>query len=142
MRTSWARAWIAAVGLLAFASAIARTRNAMLLKVEQPVMDWLLDGTDTTIWDRAEIFSGDRLLIGGTILLAIIGFVLEIRVGIAVIITSLFTLVLTQLVSSIVGRTSPKGEANGWSFPDPTIAHTGVFWGLVVLLLWLSLIHI
>ena len=136
MRTSWARAWIAAVGLLAAASAIARTRNSVLLSVEKPVMDWLLDGTDTTIWDRTAVFSADWLLIGGTIMIALIGFLLEIRVGIAVVVTSLFTLVLTQLVSSIVGRTSPQGETGTWSFPDPTIAHTGVFWGLVVLLLW------
>ncbi len=108
----------------------------MLLKVEEPVMEWLLDGTDTSIWDRASIFSASWLLIVGTILLAAIGFFLEIRAGIAIIVTSIFGFVLTRLVVNIVGRVGPQEDLDVGTFPSETVAHAGVFWGLVVLMFW------
>lgn len=108
----------------------------MLLKVEEPVMEWLLDGTDTSIWDRASFFSSTWLIIVGTVLLAIIGFVLQIRVGIAVIITSVIARILTSLVSGLVGRIAPGQGAEAGSFPSAEIVNTGVFWGLVVMMLW------
>ena len=136
MRNSWARAWIAAVGLLIAAATIARSRSSMLLKVEEPVMEWLLDGTDTSIWDRASIFSASWLLITGTILLAAIGFFLEIRAGIAIIVTSIFGFVLTRLVGNMVGRVGPQEGLDVGTFPSGTVAYAGVFWGLVVLMFW------
>jgi len=136
MQNSWVRAWITAVGLLVLASVIVRTRTSTLLKVEEPVMTWLLDGTDTSIWDRTAIFSRSWLLIVGTIVLAIIGLVLERRVGIVVILTSLLALVLTSLVRGVVGRVSPLADESIVSFPNGEIVHTGVFWGMVVMMMW------
>ena len=108
----------------------------MLLKVEEPVMDWLLDGTDTSIWDRASIFSATWLLIAGTVLLAAVGFFLEIRAGIAVVVTSIFGFVLTNILSNMVGRVAPKDGLEIGSFPSSTVVYAGVFWGLVVLMFW------
>jgi hypothetical protein len=136
MRNSWARAWIAAAGLLAAAAAIARSRTSMLLKVEEPVMDWLLDGTDTSIWDKAGIFSATWLIIIGTFILTVVAFFLEKRVAAAVVITSVFGLVLTNLVSNIVVREAPLEGIEVGTFPSSTIVQTGVFWGLVVLVFW------
>jgi len=136
MRNSWARAWIAAVGLLIAAATVARSRSSILLKVEEPVMTWLLDDADTTIWDRASIFSATWLLILGTILLAGIGFFLETRAGLAVVVTSIFGFVLTNILGSMVGRVAPKDGLEIGSFPSSTVAHAGVFWGLVVLIFW------
>lgn len=136
MRSSWIRAWIAAAGLLVAAGVVVRNRTSMLLKVEEPVMTWLLDGTDTSIWDRTEMFSASWLIIGGTIVFAIAGFALDMRVGIAVIVTTLFARILTSLVGNLVGRVSPLEGAEGSSFPSGEIVNTGVFWGLVVLMLW------
>lgn len=136
MRNSWLRAWIAAVGVLIAASALIRSRTSTLLKVEQPVMEWLLDGTDTSIWDRTEIFSATWLLILGTIVLTIVGFALERRVGIAVLLTSLFAWVVSGLTRGVVGRAAPDTGIEGSSFPSSEIVQTGVFWGLIVLMLW------
>lgn len=136
MRNSWARAWIAAVGLLVAASVVVRNRTSMLLKVEEPVMEWLLDGTDTSIWDGASVFSGTWLLIAGTVVLAIVGFALDLRVGIAVVLTSILARVLTSLVGGLVGRQAPQEGLEAGTFPSAEVVNTGVFWGLVVVMLW------
>jgi len=135
MRNSWVRAWISAVGLLILASVIVRTRTSTLLKVEEPVMDWLLDGTDTSIWDRAAIFSRPWLLIVGTIALAGVGFALERRVGIVVVLTTFLAWVFTAIARGIAGRLPPQ-DTGGSSFPSGEVVHTGVFWGMVVMMLW------
>lgn len=98
-------------------------------------MRWLLDGTDTSIWDRAAFFSNTWLIVIGTIVLAAVGFVLERRVGFAVIITTLLAFVLTRLVRGIVSRTAPQ-EGFESSFPNAEVVQTGVFWGLLVMTLW------
>ncbi len=136
MRTSWARAWIAAVGLLIAAAAVMRSRTSTLLKVEEPVMTWLLDGTDTSIWDGASVFSSTWLLILGTLILAGVGFALDVRVGLAVLVTAVFARVLTAMVGGMVGRAAPGEGFEGSSFPSGEIVNTGVFWGMVVMMLW------
>jgi len=135
MRNTWTRAWIAAVAVLVAAAVIVRTRASTLLNVEQPVMEWLLDGTDTSIWDRASFLSASWLIILGTLILAGVAFALERRAGVAVIVTSLLAFVLTRFVRSLVGRSAPR-EGVDSSFPAPEIVQTGVFWGLVVVMLW------
>ncbi len=136
MRNSWIRAWIAAVGLLIAAAVVVRNRTSMLLKVEEPVMEWLLDGTDTSIWDGAAIFSRNWVLLLGTVILAVVGFVLDRRVGIAVVITSVFARILTSLVGGLVGRVAPTEGIDAGSFPSSEVVNAGVFWGLVVMMLW------
>lgn len=136
MRNSWIRAWIAAVGLLIAAAVVVRNRTSMLLKVEEPVMEWLLDGTDTSIWDGAAIFSRTWLLLLGTVILAVVGFFLDRRVGIAVVITSVFARILTSLVGGVVGRVAPTEGIEAGSFPSSEVVNAGVFWGLVVMMLW------
>lgn len=136
MRNNWARAWIAAAGLLVAASAFARSQTSKLLAVEEPVMDWLLDGTDTSIWDNAAIFSASWLLILGTIILAVVGFTLDIRVGLAVVVTTIFAFVLTNVVSNVVDRTAPLTDAPSGTFPSNEVVQAGVFWGLVVMMIW------
>lgn len=137
MRNSWARAWLAATVLLVAASAIARGRHSMLLRVEEPVVDWLVDGTEISGWERAAAFGSPTLIVVGTVLLAIATFVFERRAAVAIVITSVFALVLTSFVKGVVNRPSPAGggTADG-SFPSVEIVQTGVFWGLVVLVCW------
>ncbi len=136
MRDTWARAWLAATALLVAASAIAKGRHDTLLRVEEPVMDWLLDGTDTSGWDRTAIFGSTWLVVGGTLLLAIGAFFLERRVAIAIIITSGLATALAMFVRGVVERPTPLGDATAGSFPSLELVQTGVFWGLIVLGLW------
>ena len=136
MRNSWIRAWIATAGLLAAAAVLVRDQSSLFLRVEEPVMTWLLDGTDTSIWDRAEFFSNSTLLVGGTILLVIIGFVLSIRVGLALIVTSILGYMLSIFVRGFASRPGPIQENIDPTFANTEIVQTGVFWGLVVMMLW------
>ena len=136
MRNSWIRAWIATAGLLVAAAVLVRDQSGAFLKVEEPVMTWLLDGTDTSIWDRAAFFSSSTLLIAGTIVLAIIGFILQVRVGVTVIVTSLLGYFLSIFVRGVAGRPGPIPEVTEASFANTEIVQTGVFWGLVVMMLW------
>ncbi len=99
-------------------------------------MEWLLDGTDTSIWDRLSFFSSNGLLIVGTIILAIAAFAFGRRAGAAVVITTLFAWALSAFVSGLVGRVPPREGIEGGSFPSVEVVQTGVFWGLIVMLLW------
>ncbi|MFT7473774.1 MAG: membrane-associated phospholipid phosphatase [Verrucomicrobiales bacterium] len=136
MRNSWARAWLVAGVLLVAAAAIARRQHDLLLEVEEPVMDWLLDGTDTSIWDRAEVFSASWLVIGGTILLAIVTLFLEKRVALAILITSGLGYALSTFVAGVVSRPAPREGLEAGTFPSTIVVQAGVFWGLVVLVFW------
>ncbi len=135
MTNSWTRAWLATVGAIILAVVVTRTREVWLLNVERPVMDWLLDGTDTAIWDRAEILSDWRIIIPGTIFLAIVAFFLEKRVALAIVATTIFSYALAELIGATVGRVSPTGELTG-TFPNFTVVQSAVFFGLVVLMTW------
>ncbi len=135
MRNSWTRAWLAAFGSIVLAVVIARSREAWLLNVEQPVMDWLLDGTDTSVWDRAQILSDLRVIIPGTILLVFVGLWLERRTAFAIITTTVFAYATAGLIGALVGRVGPTGEETG-TFPSFEVVQAGVFWGLVVLMFW------
>ena len=136
MRNSWARAWLAAIILLVAAGAIAQGQHARLLEVEEPVMEWLLDDTDASGWERAATLGAPWLIITGTILLTVIAVFLEWRVGITVVVATLFGWLLSSVVQNIVERPSPTASAAVESFPSTTIVQTGVFWGLVVLMIW------
>lgn len=136
MRNTWARAWSAAVVLLIAASAIARGRHNTLLEVERPVMDWLLDGTDTSGWERASAFASPWIIIPGTILLAVIAYFLERRVAMTMVAASIFATVTALVVRGIVDRPPPTDEVAGGSFPNLDLVQAGVFWGLVVLTIW------
>ena len=136
MRNSWARAWLAAIILLVAASAIAQGQHARLLEVEEPVMEWLLDDTDASGWERAATLGAPWLIIAGTILLAVVAMFLQWRVGIAVVVASLFGWGLSSVVQNIVERPTPSASGTLESFPSTTIVQTGVFWGLVVLMVW------
>lgn len=136
MRNSWARAWLAAIILLIAASAIAQGQHSRLLEVEEPVMEWLLDDTDTSGWERAATLGAPWLLVSGTILLTVIALFLEWRVGVAVVVTTLFGWLLSSVVQDIVDRPAPTDDGGLGSFPSTTIVQTGVFWGLVVLMIW------
>lgn len=135
MTNSWTRAWLATVGAIILAVVVTRTREVWLLNVERPVMDWVLDGTDTSIFERAEILSDWRIIIPGTIFLAVVGFFLEKRVAFAVIATTVFSYALAGLIGALVGRVSPTGELTG-TFPNFEVVRTAVFWGLGVLMTW------
>ena len=135
MRNTWARAWLAATVLLIAASAIARGRHSTLLEVEEPVMDWLLDGTDTSGWERAATLSSPWLIIPGTILLVLGAVFVERKVAAAIVATSIFAPLLTSFVADIVERPAPE-PSFAYSFPSAEIVQTGVFWGLVVLVMW------
>lgn len=141
MRNTWARAWLAASALLVAAAAIARGRHDTLLKVEEPVMEWLLDGTDTSGWDRASFLSASSLIIVGTAVLAVAAFFLDRKVSFAIVLSSVFATAAGTIVRNIVDRPSPISSAEGastelGSFPSLELVQTGVFWGLIVLVLW------
>lgn len=135
MRNTWARAWLAAVALLVAASAIARGRHSTLLEVEEPVMDWLLEGTDTSGWERASTLSSLWIIIPGTIFLAVGALFVERKVSAAIIFSSLFATGLASVVQGIVERPTPETGLD-ISFPSIELVQTGVFWGLVVLAMW------
>lgn len=136
MRSTWARAWLAATALLVAASALARGRHDTLLTVEEPVMDWLLDGTDTSGWDRTAIFASPWLIITGTILLTVGAFFLERRVAMAILATSVLAPVVAIVVRNVVERPAPLEDSTVGSFPSVELVQTGVFWGLLILTLW------
>ena len=136
MRSSWIRAWIATAAVAIAAVTIARTRVGWLLKVEEPVMDWVLDGTDAGAWDRAGFLSSPWLLIVGTLILIGVGLWIEWRVAAAIVITTVIGTILAQLMRGLVGRTPPDASTGTSSFPSVEIVQTGVFFGLVVLMLW------
>lgn len=136
MRSTWIRAWISAAGLIIAAAVVARNRVEWLLAVEEPVIDWVLDGTDTSRWDPAAIISSPALLIIGTIAMVVVGIIFEWRIALAVVITTLLGTILTLLLSGIVQRVPPRQDVEVGSFPSLAVVQTGVFWGLIVLMLW------
>lgn len=136
MRNSWARAWLAATLLLFAASAMAKNRHDTLLRVEEPVMEWLLDGTDTTGWERVAFLGSPWLILPGTILLVIVSGIFDRRVGASVIITSALGSIIAIVTRNIVDRAGPLDDAATGSFPSLEVAQTGTFWGLVVLTAW------
>lgn len=136
MRNTWARAWIAACVLLLAASVIARGRHDTLLEVEEPVMDWILDGTNTSGWERASALASSWLVIPGTILLALVAFFLDRRVALMIVVSSAFATILANVVGNVVDRTPPSEELAGSSFPSLDLVQAGVFWGLIVLTIW------
>lgn len=135
MRNTWTRAWLATLGSIIVAVVVTRSRENWLLNVEQPVMDWLLDGTDTTVWDRAQILTSWWVIIPGTLLLVGVAFWLERRIAFAVVTTTIFAYALAGLIGALVGRVGPAGETTG-TFPSFAVVQAGVFWGLVVLMFW------
>lgn len=136
MRSTWIRAWLATLALLVAAIALARDRVSWLLTVEEPVMDWLLDGTDTSRWDAASVISSPTILIIGTVILVAIGLWLDWRIAMALVITSTVGTVGTALVENVVGRVPPNPELEPSSFPSLAVVQTGVFWGQVALMAW------
>lgn len=136
MRSTWIRAWLAAVALIIAATAVARDRVEWLLTVEEPVLSWLLDGTDTSRWEPAQVISSPVLLIGGTLILVAIGIFLDWRIAVAVVITSIIGTLVTQVLHGVVGRMPPNPQLTGESFPSLAVTQTGVFFGQVVLMAW------
>lgn len=99
-------------------------------------MDWLLDGTDTSGWERFAVLGSPWLLIPGTLVLAIVVGFFEVRVGIAIVVASLLGSVLGVIVGNVVDRPPPLADGAIGSFPSLDVVQTGVFWGLVVLTAW------
>ena len=135
MGNSWTRAWLAALGSIVLAVVVTRSREEWLLNVEQPVVTWLLDGTETSAWDAASILSAWLVILPGTALLIAIGFWLDRNVALSIITTTLFAYALTGLIGTLVGRVGPAGETTS-TFPSFEVVRAGVFWGLVVLMFW------
>ena len=136
MRSTWIRAWLATVALIVAAAAVARDRLSWLLTFEEPVLGWLLDGTDTSRWEAAQIISSPALLIGGTLILVAISIFIDWRVAVAVVVTSIIGTLVAQLLQEVVGRMPPNPQLTGESFPSLAVVQTGVFWGQVALVAW------
>lgn len=136
MRIIWIRAWLAAVAVLVAAAAIARDRVSWLLTVEEPVMGWLLDGTDTSRWDAATIISSPTIFVIGTVIMVALGLWLNWRIAAAIVITAVMGTLVTQLVGNVVGRIPPNPELEPSSFPSREVVQTGVFWGQIALMVW------
>ncbi len=135
MGNSWTRAWFAALASMVLAVVITMSREEWLLKVEKPVMDWLLDGTDTSIWDNAAVLSSWWLILPGTLLLVAISVRMQPRIAAAIVITTAFAYALTGLLGALVGRVGPAGDITG-TFPSFEVVRVAVFVGLVVLTFW------
>ena len=135
MRNNWARAWLTAAGSIVLAVVIAKSRERWLLNVEQPVVEFLLDGSDASIWERASIFSSWELIIPGTILLVLVAAWLEVRVAFAIVTTTVFAYAVTGMIGSLVARVGPGGDTTG-TFPSLDVVQASVFWGLVVMMFW------
>ena len=135
MRNNWARAWLTAAGSIVLAVIVANSRERWLLNVEQPVVDFLLDGADTSVWERATVLSSWELIIPGTILLALVALWLEVRVAFAIVTTTVFAYAVTGMIGSLVARVGPAGETSG-TFPSLDVVQASVFWGLVVMMFW------
>ena len=136
MRSNWIRAWLATVALVVAAVVVTRDRVSWLLTVEEPVLGWLLDGTDTSRWEQAQVISSPLVLIGGTLIMVAIGLFFDWRVAVTVVIASAIGTVVTLLLQGVVGRMPPNPQLSGESFPSIEVTQTGVFWGLVVLMTW------
>ncbi len=138
MRNTWTRAWLATFIVLVGASAIARSRHATLIKVEEPVMDWLLDGTDTSGWARADILGDPWLVYPGIVVLAFIAFWFSRAVAATIVLTMFFGVVTALVTKNIVGRPRPEvfEGVTSSSFPSVFVVQAGIFWGLVTLMVW------
>jgi len=138
VRNTWTRAWLATFIVLVGASAIARSRHATLIKVEEPVMDWLLDGTDTSGWARADILGDPWLVYPGIVVLAFIAFWFSRAVAATIVLTMFFGVVTALVTKNIVGRPRPEvfEGVTSSSFPSVFVVQAGIFWGLVTLMVW------
>ncbi|NNC81867.1 MAG: hypothetical protein HKN94_17125 [Acidimicrobiales bacterium] len=134
MTTSWTRAWLAALVLLVAAGAIAAAQHDMLLEVEEPVMEWLLDDADTSGWDRAEGLLSSTLVWGGTILLAVVGAYFNRWVGATAIAVLILGRIIATITQNVVERAAPVGAESG--FPHIELVQSTIFFGLVVLFAW------
>lgn len=138
MRNTWTRAWLATFIVLVGAAAIARSRHATLIKVEEPVMDWLLDGTDTSGWARADILGDPWLVYPGIVVLAFVAFWYSRAVAATIVLTMFFGVVTALVTKNIVGRPRPEvfEGVTSSSFPSVFVVQAGIFWGLVTLMVW------
>ncbi len=135
MRNNWTRAWLTALSALVLFVIVAHSRELWLLNVEQPVVDFVLDGTDTSIWEQASVLSSLSLIVPGTIVLALVALFLEKRIALVVIVSSIFAYALAGMIGSLVARVSPSSETTG-TFPSIEVVQSSVFFGLVVLMFW------
>ncbi len=138
MRNTWTRAWLAPFIVLVGAAAIARSRHATLITVEEPVMDWLLDGTDTSGWARADVLGDPWLVYPGVVVLALIAFWFSRAVAATIVLTMLFGVVTALVTKNIVGRPRPQvlDDVTSSSFPSVFVVQAGIFWELVTLMVW------
>ena len=138
MRNSWARAWIATFAVLLAIGALARRNNSVLLKVEEPVMDWLLDGTDTSGWKTAEIFGNPWLVYPGTLILAAITYRFSRTVAITIVATMVGGVALSLITKA--DRRSPPPARRPRCLriivPEHHVVQAGIFFGLLTLVLW------
>jgi len=132
--TSWTRAWLAALVLLVAAGAIAAAQHDMLLEVEEPVMEWLLDDADSSGWDRVEGLLSSTLVWGGTILLTVVGAYFNRWVGATAIAVLILGRIIATTTRNIVERPAPIGADSG--FPHIELVQSTIFFGLVVLFAW------
>lgn len=138
MRNTWTRAWLATFIVLVGAAAVARSRHATLITVEEPVMDWLLDGTDTSGWARADVLGDAWLVYPGVVVLALIAAWFNRTVAVTIVLTMLFGVVTALITKNIVGRPRPEvfeGVTTS-SFPSVFVVQAGIFWGLITLVVW------
>lgn len=135
MQNSWTRAWLASFAAIVLAVVVSRSREEWLLRVEKPVTDWLLDGTDTSIWDFAAAISSWWVILPGTAVLTLVALRLQPRVAGTIVITTALAYALTSFLSVLVNRVGPAADTTG-TFPSFEVTRIAVFAGLVVLTAW------
>lgn len=138
MRDSWTRAWLAAFAVLVAAAALARSRHGTLIRAEEPVLEWLLDGTDTSRWDTAAAFGSPWLVYPGTLALALLALWFSQRVAIAIVGSLALGVIVSLITKAIVARPRPDlvFESDASSFPSLHVVQAGIFWGLLTLVVW------
>lgn len=138
MRNSWTRAWLATLLVLVGSSALVRSRHTTIIKAEDLVMDWILEGTDVSGWGRLDVLGSLGLIIPATVILAVVMMLFNRVAGLTLLLTLFFGIVLGRLVKNFVGRPRPTiiDGVETSSFPSQLVVQAGVFWGLVALAAW------
>ena len=137
MRPSWTRAWLATLVILIAAAAIARNRHAELVEVEQRVLDWLLEDTDTTFWDAANALGAPALAWIAVAVMSLVTLKFDRMVAAVFPLTMAFGVGVALATRALVERPRPaSASAATTSFPSLTVVYAGLWLGLMVLLLW------
>ncbi|MGI9605284.1 MAG: phosphatase PAP2 family protein [Acidimicrobiales bacterium] len=137
MANSWTRAWLATLAVMIGAAALVRNRHDTITDVEDQVLDWLLDGTDTGFWDRFEWLGASWFVWTVAIVGAVLLLLFDRLLAAVLPLTVVGAEIAARLVRGAVERPRPEDStALTSSYPSIEVVHAGVALGLIALVLW------